>query len=82
MVACRSDDGGVVLWICNTVRAAQEQYAKVLYESGGSFPVGLLHSRFPFWRRDELENEWMVRLGKEGHGRCGCILVWKELKPA
>jgi len=71
--------GGVVLWICNTVHAAQEQYARIFQDSDGAFPVGLLHSRFPFWRREELENEWMARLGKEGHGRCGCILVSTQI---
>jgi len=71
--------GGVVLWICNSVHGAQEQHAKVLHGSGGAFPVGLLHSRFPFWRRDELEAEWMARLGKEGQGRCGCVLVSTQI---
>jgi len=71
--------GGVVLWICNTVQAAQEQYRRVWQEAEGQFPVGLLHSRFPFWRREELEEDWMTRLGKEGLGRCGCILVSTQI---
>ena len=66
---------GVVLWICNTVAAAQSAYGRLAASSGGTFKVGLLHSRFTFWRREELENEWMERLGKSGNGRCGCILV-------
>jgi CRISPR-associated endonuclease/helicase Cas3 len=75
----RARQGGVVLWICNTVREAQEQFRKLCQEADGQFPVGLLHSRFPFWRREELENEWMARLGKDGHGRCGCILVSTQI---
>jgi len=67
--------GGAVLWICNTVDAAQRQYRLFMELSSGGFPVGLLHSRFPFWRREELEAEWMERFGKEGQTRCGSILV-------
>ena len=43
------------------------------------FPIGLLHSRFPFWLREELENEWMERLDKRGKKRCGCILVSTQI---
>ncbi len=68
-------NGGVVLWICNTVDAAQKQYQQFMEPSQNDFLVGLLHSRFPFWRREELENVWMERLGKNGKTRCGSILV-------
>jgi CRISPR-associated endonuclease/helicase Cas3 len=68
-------NGGVVLWICNTVGAAQKQYQRFMELSQNEFLIGLLHSRFPFWRREELENEWMERLGKNGKTRCGSILV-------
>ena len=71
--------GGVVLWICNTVAAGQSAYGRLEGCSGGAFKVGLLHSRFTFWRREELEHEWMERLGKDGHGRCGCILVSTQI---
>lgn len=74
-----ASDGGVVLWICNTVGAAQEQYEHLSRTGRGQFLVGLLHSRFPFWRREELENEWMERLGKKGETRCGCILVSTQI---
>ena len=65
-------DGGAVLWICNTVSAAQQQYNcfKDL-----NIPVGLLHSRFPFWQREKVEDKWMKLFGKAGEGRCGSILV-------
>lgn len=65
-------DGGAVLWICNTVGAAQKQFRRF---TGLDFPVGLLHSRFPYWRREQLEAEWMERFGKDGKTRCGSILV-------
>ena len=36
----------------------------------------LSHSRFPQFRRDQLENIWLRRLGKDGNSRpAGCILV-------
>lgn len=65
-------NGGAVLWICNTVSAAQKQYRRF---KELDFPVGLLHSRFPFWQREKLESEWMGRFGKNGTTRCGSILV-------
>ncbi|MBV5305721.1 MAG: CRISPR-associated helicase Cas3' [Desulfobulbaceae bacterium] len=65
-------NGGAVLWICNTVSAAQKQYRRF---KELDFPVGLLHSRFPFWQREKLETEWMGRFGKDGATRCGSILV-------
>jgi CRISPR-associated endonuclease/helicase Cas3 len=71
-LACK---GGAVLWICNTVHAAQRQYAQFKELVHAAFPLGLLHSRFPFWRREQLENEWMERFGKSGRTRQGCILV-------
>lgn len=67
--------GGAVLWICNTVDAAQKQYARLNQLAGGAFPTGLLHSRFPFHRREHLEQEWMNRFGKDGAARCGSVLV-------
>lgn len=67
-----ASNGGAVLWICNTVSAAQKQFCRF---KGLDFPVGLLHSRFPFWQREKLESEWMERFGKKGTTRCGSILV-------
>jgi CRISPR-associated endonuclease/helicase Cas3 len=74
-----AEDGGCVVWICNTVASAQEQYQRFLAAAGGRFRLGLLHSRFPFWRREELENEWLERLGKNGATRCGSILVSTQI---
>jgi CRISPR-associated endonuclease/helicase Cas3 len=73
----RAQRGACVLWIRNTVDEAQETYRAL---QGANFqggpPVALLHSRFPFFRREELEAEWMNRLGKDSTNRpAGCVLV-------
>ena len=67
--------GGAVLWICNTIDSAQKQYQGIMEQTQTEFPIGLLHSRFPFWRREQLETQWMERFGKSGGTRCGSILV-------
>ncbi len=67
--------GGAVLWICNTIDAAQNQYRRFVGHIQGKFPVGVLHSRYPYWLRERLEDEWMERFGKGGMSRCGSILV-------
>lgn len=73
----RAVRGECVLWIRNTVGEAQTTYRALRsanYEGGPS--VALLHSRFPFFRREELENEWMVRLGKDPASRPqSCVLI-------
>ncbi len=74
-----AENGGCVLWICNTVGSAQEQYQRFQAVADERFCNGLLHSRFPFWRREELENEWMERLGKTGATRCASILVSTQI---
>lgn len=68
-------EDGAVLWICNTIDAAQKQYQRFKEVTQDKFPLGLLHSRFPYWQRELIENEWMERFGKSGETRCGSILV-------
>jgi CRISPR-associated endonuclease/helicase Cas3 len=72
----RAESGQHVLWIRNTVIEAQEAYRMI---SGslreGTVRLGLLHSRFPFHRRAELEDEWLERLGKNRREDLGSILV-------
>lgn len=69
--------GECVLWICNTVSAAQEAYNVLKSEACEDGPeIGLLHARFPYWRREELEKQWIDVLGKESMRRPkGCVLV-------
>jgi CRISPR-associated endonuclease/helicase Cas3 len=66
-----------LLWIRNTVDEAQETYRALQsanFQGGPS--IALLHSRFPFFRREQLENQWMNRLGKDSSNRPnGCVLV-------
>jgi CRISPR-associated endonuclease/helicase Cas3 len=72
----RAESGQHVLWIRNTVIEAQDAYRMI---SGnlreGAVRLGLLHSRFPFHRRAELEDEWLERLGKNRSEDLGSILV-------
>jgi len=73
----RARQGQCVLWIRNTVDEAQDTYSRLKsanYEGGP--PIALLHSRFPFFRREELETYWMEALGKDTAKRPnGCALV-------
>lgn len=71
--------GACVIWVSDTVGRAQNVFTEIRKHSDIKFPIGLLHSRFPFWRREELENEWMDRLGKDNSARCGSILVSTQI---
>jgi CRISPR-associated endonuclease/helicase Cas3 len=68
--------GGCVLWICDTVASAQADFTSLQQLAPANlFDMGLLHSRYPFYRREELEGYWMERLGKKERQGRGCILV-------
>lgn len=73
----RARRGECLLWIRNTVDEAQQTYRALQsanFQNGPS--IALLHSRFPFFRREQLEEEWLVRLGKDSANRpIGCVLV-------
>lgn len=73
----RSREGECVLWIRNTVDEAQETYRALRSANlQGGPSIALLHSRFPFFRREVLEGEWLERLGKNTANRPhGCVLV-------
>ena len=73
----RAARGECVLWIRNTVGEAQTTYRALRSANCEDGPsVALLHSRFPFFRREELENDWMTRLGKDPASRPqGSVLV-------
>ncbi|MFH0991639.1 MAG: CRISPR-associated helicase Cas3' [bacterium] len=71
--------GGCVLWVCDTVDAAQRVYRYFGSQNNVDFPIGLLHSRFPFWRREQLEKEWMDRLEKDSPTRCGSLLISTQI---
>ncbi len=73
----RASCGECVLWIRNTVDDAQQTYRKLRSSNVEGGPsIALLHSRFPFFRREQLETEWMSRLGRGSISRPnGCVLV-------
>lgn len=62
----RAEEGQHVLYLRNTVAEAQEacRMAQGMARNG-RVKIGLLHSRFPFFRREELEVEWLERLGTQ-----------------
>ncbi|MCL4789498.1 MAG: CRISPR-associated helicase Cas3' [Verrucomicrobia bacterium] len=61
----RAEAGQHVLWIRNTVIEAQQSFRDICGSiREGTVRVGLLHSRFPFHRRAELEDDWLEQLGK------------------
>ncbi len=71
-----AERGLCVLWIANTVAQSQDVFARINgARRQGTFCAGLLHSRFPAFRRTELEDEWMELLGKGGTRPPGCVLV-------
>jgi CRISPR-associated endonuclease/helicase Cas3 len=66
-IRARALAGEHVLWIENTVQEAQKVFKS--FASWGQdqhIQVGLLHSRFPVVRRNELESFWVDIYGKEG----------------
>lgn len=73
----RAQQGDCVLMIRNTVRDAQETYKLLKSEAVEGGPeIGLLHSRYPYWKREKLEERWLDVLGKEEYNRPnGCVLV-------
>ena len=67
----RAETGQHVLWIRNTVVEAQHAFRLIRGDTPVSetpadqIKLGLLHSRFPFSRRQELEAFWLDHLGKD-----------------
>ena len=74
-VVRQAKGGACVLWITNTVARSQRALKAVRAETTEGLPTGLIHSRFPPWRREQLEDEWMDRLGPQGQRPSGCVLV-------
>jgi len=76
-LADAAEGGACVVVIRNTVALAQATYRQIksrCRDRGITF--GLLHSRFPQFKRDTHEAAWMKHLGKNGPSRPkGCILV-------
>lgn len=75
-------EGAQVLWICNTVAAAQHAFGQLrayaaIEQAKGLPPLqlGILHARLPYFMRREREDDWMQRLGKDAQRLGGSILV-------
>jgi len=75
----RAKNGASVLWVCDTVNKAQQMYDQAKGMVGEVVEIGLLHSRFPVFRRQELEEYWMEKLGKAGKNRSGCLLLSTQI---
>lgn len=77
-------NGENVVCIANTVKKSQLWYRTLLSEMNEHdrthLKYGLLHSRFPLYRREEIENEWMEMLGKgEAKRPNGSILLATQI---
>lgn len=72
-----------VLCIANTVKQAQLWYWQLtqsMTEDDQKIKTGLLHARFPSFRREELEDDWMTVLGKNPQFRpYGSILIATQI---
>lgn len=75
-LASRLQASQAVVSVWNTVRESQDFYRRAKSElPEGVAKLGLLHSNFPPWRRQELEDKWIQRLGKDSQQRPACLLV-------
>jgi CRISPR-associated endonuclease/helicase Cas3 len=75
----KAKQGASVLWVCDTVNKAQEMFDRAIMEKQSTIEIGLLHARFPVFRRQELEEYWMEKLGKNNPERRGCILFSTQI---
>jgi CRISPR-associated endonuclease/helicase Cas3 len=76
-IASAAETGACVLVIRNTVASAQQTFRGIKSAlQNDAIPVGLLHSRFPHFQRQQNEKSWMDQLGKNPACRpAGCVLV-------
>jgi CRISPR-associated endonuclease/helicase Cas3 len=73
----RAEQGQHVLYLRNTVVEAQAAFRACQAElRSGHAVAGLIHGRFPHYRRQELEAFWLQRLGRQREiGGAGSLLV-------
>lgn len=73
--------GHCVVCLANTVSKAQTWFKAVRAAMRkDQFAVGLLHARFPAFRRQQIEKEWLGRLGSDSSDRPeGCVLVATQI---
>lgn len=79
----RANEGQYVLWIENTVDDAIKVYQKFsAYFNDSDVECGLLHSRFTFEDRQEIEDKWVYLFGKHNQNRYagnGKILIGTQI---
>ncbi len=68
-------DGGRAAIICNKIDRAQTFYRQLAHLEDAGFKVDLLHSRFPFNRRKEIEDDILTKYGKEKDHEQGIQLL-------
>lgn len=68
-------NGGRVAIICNKVRRAQDLFLKLKYLQKSGVEVDLLHSRFPFIQRDNIEKNLLEKYGKYKDHRISSLLL-------
>jgi CRISPR-associated endonuclease/helicase Cas3 len=71
--------GSSVLWVCDTVNKAQQMFDFAKARNQTNIEIGLLHARFPVFRRQELEEYWMEKFGKGSKHRSGCVLFSTQI---
>jgi len=77
-----AEAGACVLVVRNTIADAQNSFDQIKSSCRHiGIEFGLLHSRFPQFKRDENEGRWMRLLGKVDAERpkAGCILVGTQV---
>ena len=78
----KAERGEQVLWIENTVADAQEICLRFkALAAHRSIDLGLLHSRFRAADREQLEDTWVSRLGKEDFSKRsrGAVLIGTQI---
>lgn len=73
-----AERGELVLCVANTVDRAQALYRLAKSEASARLPaerIGLLHGRFPTFRRETIENEQFAIFGKNGDRSSGALLI-------
>jgi CRISPR-associated endonuclease/helicase Cas3 len=72
--------GSCVLLIANTVARAQDWFDAIRGEMReNDFSLEMIHAKFPSFRRSELEDDWISKLGKNGKRPKGCVLVGTQV---
>lgn len=74
------EQGGSVAIICNKVKRAQNMYLILKPLENLGFDIDLLHSRFPFIRRNEIENTVIEKYGKNrNHNKFPQVLISTQI---